>query len=94
MAMFDFSELCLADLGTADFGAITKTFSRIFLLNVPILTPEDRGAAKRLIWFVDEAYENEVELVVLADSKPDEIYTHGIGHKAFKRTASRLSEIF
>jgi cell division protein ZapE len=93
IALFDFRELCLADLGTADFGAITKIFSRIFLLNVPILKPEDRGAAKRLIWFVDEAYENDVELVVLADSKPEEIYVSGIGHKAFRRTASRFSEI-
>jgi cell division protein ZapE len=94
IALFDFKELCLADLGTADFGAITKEFSRIFLINVPLLIPEDRGAAKRLIWFVDEAYENNVELVVLANGKPDEIYPHGIGSKAFKRTASRLSQIF
>ncbi|MFT6077694.1 MAG: cell division protein ZapE, partial [Rickettsiales bacterium] len=77
MAMFDFSELCLADLGTADFGAIAKTFSRIFLLNVPILKPEDRGPAKRLIWFVDEAYENNVELVVLSQVRPEEIYVSG-----------------
>ena len=92
-ALFDFKELCEADLGVADYQAITKEFSLIFLLNVPILKPEDRNEAKRLIWFIDEIYEAHTQLIVLAESKPEEIYVKGIGTKAFKRTASRLSEM-
>lgn len=93
IALFDFQELCGADLGVADYQAICQEFSLIFLLNVPILKPEDRNEAKRLIWFVDEVYEKRISLVVLAAGKPEEIYVKGIGAKAFKRTASRLSEI-
>jgi cell division protein ZapE len=93
IALFDFKELCEADLGVADYQAIVKEFSLIFLLNVPILKPEDRNEAKRLIWFIDEAYENKTNLLVLAEVEPEEIYVKGVGAKAFKRTASRLSEI-
>jgi cell division protein ZapE len=97
IALFDFKELCGADLGVADYQAIVQEFSLIFLLNVPILKPEDRNEAKRLIWFIDEVYERkiggQIGLVVLAEAKPEEIYVKGIGAKAFKRTASRLNEI-
>ncbi len=93
IAMFDFKELCAADLGVADYQAIVREFSLIFLLNVPILKPEDRNEAKRLIWFIDEVYERQIGLVVLAEDRPEEIYVKGIGAKAFKRTASRLNEV-
>lgn len=93
IALFDFKELCMADLGVADYQAICQEFSLIFLLNLPILKAEDRNEAKRLIWFVDEVYEKQVQLIVLAEVKPEEIYVKGIGAKAFKRAASRLHEI-
>ena len=75
----------------ADYQAIAGEFSLIFLLNVLILKPEDRNEAKRLIWFIDEVYEKQIDLIVLAQSNPEEIYIKGIGAKAFKRTASRLT---
>ena len=97
IALFDFKELCGADLGVADYQAIVQEFSLIFLLNVPVLKPEDRNEAKRLMWFIDEVYERkiggQIGLVVLAEEKPEKIYVKGIGAKAFKRTASRLNEI-
>lgn len=93
IAFFDFKELCEHDLGIADYAAITAEFSTIFLVNVPILEPEDRNEAKRLIWFVDEAYEKKVKLVILAQTPPEEIYSYGTGHEAFRRTASRLNEL-
>ncbi len=93
IALFDFKDLCMEDLGVADYGAITDEFKTIFVLNIPILKPEDRNEAKRLIWFVDEAYERKIDLIVLAEAKPEELYVKGIGAKAFKRTASRLNEI-
>ncbi len=93
IALFDFKELFKEDLGVADYQAICREFSLIFLLNVPTLKAEDRNEAKRLIWFIDEVYENQIELLVLAQSKPEEIYVKGIGAKAFKRAASRLSEL-
>jgi len=93
IVLFDFKELCGGNLGVADYQAIVGEFALIFLLNVPILKPEDRNEAKRLIWFIDEVYEKKIDLVVLAQSKPEEIYVKGVGAKAFKRTASRLNEV-
>ncbi|MFT7086928.1 MAG: cell division protein ZapE [Rickettsiales bacterium] len=93
IASFDFEELCGSNLGVADYEAITAEFKIIFLLNVPILKPENRNEAKRLIWFIDEAYEKQTQLIVLAEGNPEELYVKGIGFKAFKRTASRLSEV-
>jgi cell division protein ZapE len=93
IALFDFKELCGADLGVADYQAICQEFSLIFLLNVPVLKAEDRNEAKRLIWFIDEVYEKQVGLLVLAACKPEEIYVKGIGAKVFKRAASRLNEL-
>ena len=93
IAVFDFKELCAANLSTADYAAICQKFSTIFLLDLPILKPEDRNEAKRLIWFIDEAYENNTQIVTLAEGKAEDIYVKGIGAKAFKRTASRLNEI-
>ena len=93
VASFEFDELCNKNLGIADYQAICQSFSTIFLLNIPTLMPEDRNEAKRLIWFIDEAYENKIELIALANNKPEEIYPRGTGDKSFKRTASRLHEI-
>ncbi|MCE3255386.1 MAG: family ATPase [Rickettsiaceae bacterium] len=93
IALFDFAELCVEDLGVADYQAITKEFSLVFLLNVPVLKPEDRNEAKRLIWLIDEIYEKKVQLIVLAEAAPEKIYEEGIGVKAFKRTVSRLNEL-
>jgi cell division protein ZapE len=92
-ALFDFKELCGANLGVADYQAIIREFSVIFLLNVPVLKAEDRNEAKRLIWFIDEVYEKKIQLIILAETVPEEIYVKGIGAKAFKRTASRLNEL-
>ena len=93
IVVLNFKELCMSDLGVADYQKICQQFSIIFLLNVPILKPEDRNEAKRLVWFMDEFYENKTKLLILADCKPEEIYVKGVGAKAFKRAASRMSEI-
>ncbi|MDA0902271.1 MAG: cell division protein ZapE [Proteobacteria bacterium] len=93
IALFDFAELCIANLGVADYQAICQKFSVIFLINVPKLTKEDRNEAKRLVLFIDEVYQNKVKLLILADSKVEEIYAEGTGAKVFKRCASRINEI-
>lgn len=93
VALFSFEDLFKADFSVVDYQAICHNFKLIFLLDIPRLSKEDRNEAKRLIWFVDEAYENKVKLVILSEVKPEEIYLEGVGSESFKRTASRLNEI-
>lgn len=93
IALFDFAELCVAELGVADYQVIVREFDLIFLLNIPRLNQEDRNEAKRLILFIDEVYENKTALIISAAARPEDIYLQGVGAESFKRTASRLNEI-
>jgi cell division protein ZapE len=60
---------------------------------VPKLTNEDFNLAKRFTLFIDEAYENKVALIILAQTSPGKIYETGINSELFKRTISRIREI-
>lgn len=93
IAIFNFDELCRADLAAADYNAICKTFDLIFLLKVPLLTADDINEARRFVLFIDEIYENKTALIAITKTKLEEIYKSGIGSEAFKRTISRLNEI-
>jgi len=93
IAVFDFKELCVANLGVVDYQEICRKFHIIFLLNVPKLTKEERNEAKRLILFIDEIYENKSTLLMSSAVKIEEIYEEGQNSKIFKRTISRLKEI-
>ena len=93
IAVINFDELCRTELAASDYQAICKSFDLIFLLKVPHLLAEDVNEARRFVLFIDEVYENKVALIVVAKTKPEEIYENGIGAEAFKRTISRLNEI-
>ena len=93
IAVINFDELCRTELAASDYQTICKSFDLIFLLKVPHLLAEDVNEAKRFVLFIDEVYENKVALIVVAKTKPEEIYENGIGAEAFKRTVSRLNEI-
>jgi cell division protein ZapE len=93
IAVITFKDLCKTDLAAADYQTICKTFDLIFLLGLPKMKSEDVNEARRFVLFIDEVYENKVALIVTAKTKISEIYQAGIGAEAFKRTASRLTEI-
>ena len=93
IAIIDFSSFLKEALSANDYKAICNKFSLIFIKNLPKLTKEEPNEARRLILFIDEAYENKLALIILAECEIEEIYLHGIGIEAFKRTISRLKEI-
>ena len=93
IAIFTFKQLCQNNFAAADYQAICQKFDLIFLLTLPKLCSEDENQAKRLMFFIDEIYENKTALVILAKTKPEQIYQNSIGCEAFKRTISRLNEI-
>ena len=93
IAIFNFDELCRNNLAAADYQAICQNFDLIFLLKLPKLMSEDVNEARRFVLFIDEIYENQVALIILAKTNPEKIYENGVGIEAFKRTISRLNEI-
>ncbi|MBP7710282.1 MAG: cell division protein ZapE [Rickettsiales bacterium] len=93
IAVFNFDDLCRVEFAAADYQAICQNFDLIFLLKIPQLLPEDANEARRLVLFIDEAYEKKTALIILAKTKSEKIYENGSGAEAFKRTVSRLNEI-
>jgi cell division protein ZapE len=93
VARFDFSVLCGAALGAGDYLALATHYHSLVLDAVPRLSPDNYDVARRFIVLVDALYEHRVKLVASAAARPDLLYQHGEGAKAFERTASRLEEM-
>jgi cell division protein ZapE len=94
-ARFGFGDLCERPLGARDYLAIADAFDTIFIDDIPVLRPDQRNEAKRLILLVDTLYDKGVKLFASAEAEPSGLYPSGIGREAFEfeRTASRLIEM-
>jgi cell division protein ZapE len=90
VARFTFSELCENPLGAADYLAIAKTYHTIILSGIPLLPPEKRNEARRLVTLIDAFYEHRVNVVASAAAEPDELSPRGDTSFIFERTSSRL----
>ena len=95
VARFSFEELCSRPLSAADYLKLAESFHTILVDGIPVLTPDRRNEAKRLINFVDAMYDRKVRLVVSAEAEPDDLWTGTEGAETFEfsRTASRLMEM-
>ena len=60
---------------------------------IPVIPPEGRDQARRLINLVDALYEARARLVVLAAAEPEALYRSGDAAFDFARPASRLQEM-
>ena len=94
-ARFTFADLCSKPLGAADYTAIIKRYTTIFIDAVPVLDHPRRNEAKRFIILVDILYDHHVHVVISAAASPDKLYIAKTGTEAFEfdRTASRLFEM-
>lgn len=94
-ARFGFADLCSKPLAARDYLAIAETFDTIFVDDIPVLQPEQRNEAKRLILLVDTLYDKRVRLFASAEAAPAGLYPAGTGREMFEfeRTASRLIEM-
>lgn len=93
IARFTFSQLCEKPLGAEDYLGIARRYHTVFLENIPILTPDKRNEAKRLMILIDSLYENGTILAISAEAPPEKLYSgkdHGF---EFERTISRLLEM-
>lgn len=94
-ARFDFGDLCVAALGSADYLAVAENFHTVFIDDIPVFQVHQRNEAKRFINLIDTLYDQKVKLVVSAAAEPDDLGVHLDGREAFEfeRTASRLIEM-
>ena len=95
VARFTFRDLCEEPLAAADYLRIAREFHTIILDHVPVMTYDNRNAAKRFIILIDTLYDMNVKLIASAAAAPEALYRADEGFEAreFKRTASRLVEM-
>ncbi|HUC50716.1 MAG TPA: cell division protein ZapE [Xanthobacteraceae bacterium] len=95
VARFSFHDLCEQPLGAADYLRIAHEYHTIILDHVPVMTYDNRNAAKRFIILIDTLYDMNVKLIASAAAEPDALYKADQGYEAmeFARTASRLIEM-
>ncbi|GLI93642.1 cell division protein ZapE [Methylocystis echinoides] len=95
VARLSFSELCGRPHSAFDFMALAQRFDVVMIDDAPILAPEQRNEARRLITLVDVLYEAHTLLAVSAAAEPDYLYDAPAGAEAreFQRAASRLTEM-
>lgn len=74
VARFSFAELCKSPLGPADYITICNTYHTIFVEGIPQLSIYQKNEARRLLSFVDAAYESRVQLYCSAESEPKELF--------------------
>jgi cell division protein ZapE len=93
VARFSFADLCAAPLGPLDYQRIAHNFHTLMIEAIPVLGPEQRNEARRLITLIDVLYDNGVGLIASAAAEPHALYVDGVGVESFARTASRLMEM-
>jgi cell division protein ZapE len=95
VARFSFHDLCEQPLAAADYLRIAHEYHTIILDRIPVMTFDNRNAAKRFIILIDTLYDTNVKLIASAAADPDTLYRAEQGFEAaeFKRTASRLIEM-
>jgi len=95
VARFSFHDLCEQPLAAADYLRIAHEYHTVILDRVPVMTFDNRNAAKRFIILIDTLYDMNVKLIASAAAEPDALYRADEGYEAqeFQRTASRLIEM-
>jgi cell division protein ZapE len=95
VARFSFHDLCESPLAATDYLRIAREYHTVILDRVPVMTYDNRNAAKRFIILIDTLYDMNVKLIASAAAAPDALYRADEGFEAaeFKRTASRLIEM-
>jgi len=95
VARFSFQGLCEEPLAAADYLRIAHEYHTLILDHIPVMSFDNRNAAKRFIILIDTLYDMNVKLIASAAAEPDALYHADEGYEAleFQRTASRLIEM-
>ncbi|KAI4190472.1 MAG: hypothetical protein L6R41_000777 [Letrouitia leprolyta] len=69
-----FDDLCVANLGPADYMTLASNFHTFIITNVPILTLLHKNEARRLMTLLDALYEARCRLLLCGAAGPDDIF--------------------
>lgn len=76
-----------------DYTQIAREFHSVLLSDVPILTVNIEDGARRFISLVDEFYDRNIKLAVVAEVGMKQLYSGSKLAFEFQRTQSRLIEM-
>jgi cell division protein ZapE len=93
VAKFTFDEICVGNLGPADYIALCKHFGVIVIARIPQLRFENHNEVLRFITLVDCMYDHKMIGVFSAEVKVDNLYLGEIHRNEFNRTISRIYEM-
>ena len=95
VARYSYHDLCEEPLAAADYLRIAREYHTLIIDHIPVMTFDNRNAAKRFIILIDTLYDMNVKLIASAAAEPDALYRAEQGFEAqeFSRTASRLIEM-
>lgn len=89
----EFAELCLAPRSAADYTQLAKEYHSVLIDNVPELTSEIEDGARRFITLIDEFYDRNIKVAIVADRAMVDLYSGKKLAFEFQRTLSRLIEM-
>jgi cell division protein ZapE len=90
---FDFATLCDGPRSQRDYLELGRSYSVVFVSNIPVMSAQDGDRARRFTWLVDILYDHRVKLVASADAPAVALYVAGPNAQEFPRTVSRLAEM-
>ncbi|MBL8541731.1 MAG: AFG1 family ATPase [Betaproteobacteria bacterium] len=93
VAWFDFAELCQKPRGQGDFIELARRFHTVLLSRIPRMFADERDAARRFAWLVDEFYDRRVKLIVSAEAPLEGLLDPTAVGRDLERTLSRLIEM-
>jgi cell division protein ZapE len=93
VAMVHFDDLCRKPLGAEDYLTLAGRYHTVILNGVPKFGEELRNEAKRFMTLIDALYEHHVNLIMAADTVPNDLYRQGTHSFEFERAVSRLMEM-
>ncbi|WP_051908838.1 cell division protein ZapE [Candidatus Odyssella acanthamoebae] len=90
----DFKDICEVPYGAAEYQAIAHQVNEVYLVNVPLMTADNRDSARRFITLIDCLYDEGITLYLHAAEGPDKLYHDPTKSPLpFERTASRLAQM-
>ena len=89
----EFAELCLAPRSAADYTQLAKEYHSVLIDNVPELTSDIEDGARRFITLIDEFYDRNIKVAIVADRPMATLYSGKKLSFEFQRTLSRLIEM-
>ncbi|MGB9154318.1 MAG: cell division protein ZapE [Alphaproteobacteria bacterium] len=93
VGFFNFEELCVANLGPADYLTLAASLHTVLIDGVPKMDKEKRNETMRFINLIDALYEAKVQLYLTAAAAPEQLAPQGELDFPFQRTLSRLMEM-